>query len=354
MDPFREVTIKPDQVPTESSPIRTHYESFGCNQERLAKYFKAIQAQLDNNEVLFHENSFYLNSSDSLETLMTEDVTGLSVMTVAGSGEFSHVFIHGGASEIVSFDISPAAAFYSELRHLALCRLDMTDYIDLFYGWVNVANSRDRGVRESLLSQSVFDKLASDLSEAARQYFEELFRTPSLLNVGKDQQSFRSARRRVNSKTKHNRFIGDIITKESDYLALQEKARKVKFTQIICDATTMADHVSQIQPDLIYLSNIGFEPKDTFSIAKKYIDQGTSEVMFAISKNDYDFTNTNYDEELETTTITYQGKRLSVGDSFQFKIIDPQSRIVTLIPAIIVGIDRNADYGITIKIVKPD
>lgn len=112
-------------------------------------YLENVQLHMDDRSGTLHENTFYLNSSDSLESLLKLQLQGEKVLTVSGSGEFSHAFIQAGAREVCNFDISPAACFYTELRHLALCELEMSDYITLFGSWI-IPDDDDDSIRENI------------------------------------------------------------------------------------------------------------------------------------------------------------------------------------------------------------
>jgi len=116
--------------------LETNYEQLGDVSDFMPAYLAEIKDSQQKEPV--HANyhlAFYLNSSDSLLSLDQLQQKGERIMTVAGSGEFAHAFIRNGASEIYSFDISPAGAFNAELRHVALCNLSMEGYLKLFSGW---------------------------------------------------------------------------------------------------------------------------------------------------------------------------------------------------------------------------
>lgn len=183
--------------------VRTSYESladFGYKIPGYLKETKEIRKGKENRWGVPQENSFYLNSSDSLETLMGLDFDGKKVLTVSGSGEFAHAFINGGAKEVCCFDISPVAAFNSELRHTALCVLDMDDYMKLFGNWVN---GQEDDIVKLIWDKEVYKKVETYLSAEAKTFFNMMFEEPELVNL--DNETWGGfARVRFNRKTRHN------------------------------------------------------------------------------------------------------------------------------------------------------
>ncbi len=296
-----------------------------------------------------HEFAFYLNSSDPLESLMKLDLTGKTVLTVSGSGEFSHVFIHDGAKEVISYDISPAAAFYSELRHQALCNLSMEDYIKLFGDYINNAEDED-GDEMPFLNKAVFEKVRPFLSAEASQYFGIAFNSPTLINIdisfGND-----FARVRGNEKFGYNRFIGDIITNPQEYKALQAKAKKVKFTQIICDVDSLGTAVKRYHPDMMYLSNIGYFPQNTFALAQDYVDQGIPEVVCTVAKNSDKFNDSKLNHRFDDPNgFYYQDKRIQPGDVLTFKTSEDKAKVSKYSTIQVIDTNRDAQYGLTFKV----
>ena len=331
--------------------VRTSYESLADFGYKIPDYLmqtKEIKKSKINRWGVPQENSFYLNSSDSLETLMGLNFEGKKVLTVSGSGEFAHAFVNGGAEEVCCFDISPVAAFNSELRHAALCVLDMDDYMKLFGNWVN---SRENDIVKLIWDKVIYKKVEPYLSPEAKNFFNMMFEEPELVNLD-DETWGGFARVRFNKKTRYNRLVGDIITKEEDYIALQDKARRVKFTQVICDAHTLDLLVGNVQPDLIYIGNIGYYPDKTIKIGQKYIANGTPEVICTVSSNDKEFNDSHLQHPDSYKFLYYQDKKIEPGSKIAYELYDKDTQEFTEVPIEVVGTDKNADYGLVLKLYK--
>ncbi len=322
----------------------------GDFRSEIPRYLADVLRQTEGDGGAQQESSFYLNSSDSLATLLDEDFEGKRVLTVSGSGEFAHTFIHGGATEVCNFDISPAAAFFSELRHVSLCTLDMIDYVGLLGGWAKRVGS-DETI--PLLDREIYKKVEDSLSEEAQLFFKTLFDTPKLMNHAKGNNWYGFSRSRTNRKTRFNRLVGDVIKDEDEYDALQDKARKIEFTQVICDAKSMEGLAKSYNPNLIYLSNIGYEPAVTIGLAEKYIALGVPEVMCTISSNESEF-NDPYSIHTEgVDKFYYDDLVLRQGSTFKYILRDKETYEPTEVTIKVVGTDRNADYGLALKLLSP-
>jgi hypothetical protein len=320
--------------------VNTNYERLANDPRYIPAYLDLIKSSLEKESIhANYELAFYLNSSDSLTSLEQLDQKRKKVMTVAGSGEFAHAFVNNGASEIISFDISPAGAFNAELRQVALCNLSMEDYLELFGSWTQGWD--DDGSNYPIYDQDMYSKIRDNLSAEARQYFDLLFEDPELITFHRRSVLKGFARARHNKKHGHNRFIGDIITTENEYKKLQRKARRVKFTQTICNAREMDDLIESVQPDQIYQSNIGFKLNRVVRNALHNSRLG-SEVVCTVGLGS---------EELQQkdNDYYYQGKKIEVGDVIYYEIEGGDSGTVQ-VPIKIIGLDSSATFGMTILI----
>src|SRR3989344_1764590 len=167
--------------------VRTSYESLADFGYKIPDYLmqtKEIKKSKINRWGVPQENSFYLNSSDSLETLMGLNFEGKKVLTVSGSGEFAHAFVNGGAEEV--------------------CGLDMDDYMKLFGNWVN---SRENDIVKLIWDKVIYKKVEPYLSPEAKKFFNMMFEEPELVNLD-DETWGGFARVRFNKKTRYNRLVG--------------------------------------------------------------------------------------------------------------------------------------------------
>lgn len=315
----------------------------------ISKYIEKILYEIKNGRISPPENIFYLNSSDSLESLMNMDLKDKKVLTVSGSGEFAHAFISAGAKEVCNFDISAAAIFYSELRQVALCELEMQDYVRLFGSWIKNEENKNSKEEKPILDINVYKKIETKLSEEARIYFELLFKTPELLIYEKYKNLFSQAR--SNKKIKYDGLIGGIIKDEAQYETLREKAKAITFKLTICDITDTKktkELIEKYKPNLIYISNIGYSPDKTIALAIKLIELGVTEVICTINSVKDGYFSSPYDSE----GFYYSNKKLELNSKFVFESYDEETDEVREINAEVVGIDKNANFGLTLKITK--
>lgn len=184
-------------------------------------------------------------------------------------------------------------------------------------------------------------KIKNKLSDEAQLYFDLLFEEPELITFHRESVFRGFARARTNQKRQHNRFVGDIITTETEYKELQKKARKIKFTQIIFNAENMSDLIGSIQPDQIYQSNVGFTLDRIVKIAHDNAARG-SEVVCTVGLGTEDL-------QQKDDAFYYQGKKLEVGTEIIYEMKGSDSS-ATQVPIKIVGLDSSATFGITIMI----
>lgn len=333
--------MQKERIVQPTQEIQTNYEALGEYTEFIPEYLRRASESQKLGATSNQDLSFYLNSSDSLVSLSDLDQAGKKIMTVSGSGEFAHVFIQNGATEIFSFDISPAAAFNAELRHVALCNLNMNQYIQLFEGW-----TKSRGEDRVLYNQEIYKEIKNRLSNEAQLYFEQLFENPVLMEYGNNTWGG-FARARYNKEYKHNRFVGDIITTEEEYLELQKKAKKVKFTQVISDATKMEDLIRNLDPDQIYQSNVGYRFESIVNIAHENAMIGNRNVVCTVSPRDNVFTDKWGENAYDFDNLYYRNQRVDVGDEITHELWHEDGEI-SEIEFKIIGIDQSTDYGVTI------
>lgn len=154
-------------------------------------------------------------------------------------------------------------------------------------------------------------------------------------------------------------MVGDLIKDEKDYVELQAKARKVKFSVVLCDVNQMDSLGSLYRPDVLYLSNIGYRPQGTVGLAYQYSEQGVQEVFFAIGSNEEEFqyherheSISEFREKYDSKSFYYEGKKLSEGDKISYDLYhgSPEKRVSLTLE--VVSADKNADYGLTLKLAK--
>jgi S-adenosylmethionine:diacylglycerol 3-amino-3-carboxypropyl transferase len=246
---YREKSITPESVARDIGLIR----------ERLGAVLHPDKQLTDFKDVL------YLNSSDPLSALHEglDDLSGCSVLSVAGSGEFAEVFLSKGASVVDSFDISSPTLFFSELRLAALRNCNYDEYRALF------------AKEDTLFDSDIYKILKNYLSPEAQAYFDELTKAENAKLFKKDVIG-----RRVPTAYGHiPSFIGDIISDKSVYEELQKKARAAQVNFHSEDVETLA--TKKNDSDITYLSNI---PEITlnYGLISTFLRNGSKRVIFSL------------------------------------------------------------------------
>ena len=237
--------------------------------ESISRYYE--HGQLPASE------SFYATSSDSLEVLKKVDVQDQRVATVAGSSDFWQIFADSGAAEIDIFDISLPAIFYAELKLVGLETLSFEDYLKMF------GKSRDdlqsRGA--NFFDWDIYKKVREKLSSQAKIYFDGLQKHKDVI--------FGNVRDRwygdfVRFRKKES-FIGGTISTTEDYEKLKSKSKKIKYRFFLKDINNDPGSEEIVSSDVVYLSNINYNFRDSLELAEKIILGGARKVITATSEN---------------------------------------------------------------------
>ncbi len=329
--------------------ITTYYEGFEGDGEAVGKYIQEILQNRETGRTMPHECAFYLNSSDSLDLLLAQNFKNKRVFTVSGSGEFSQIFALNGANEVCSFDISPAAAFYAEMRYQGLCTLPFVDYTRMFNEWTPKPSSSLKPPQQPLFNLEVYQNLRSNLSPEARGFFDSVTDVPKLFYYDNHTMSG-FARRRIHQTRAYNRLVGDIITTEGDYLDLQDRARNTNFTQMILDGSRADGAVRYFSPDTAYITNVGYEPQRTIGMANHLLELGVSEVYMTISTQEDTFKR---DLPTGISVFWYRGSPLERGSKFSYELYQGLPRGSEVAVNIeVAGIDPDADFGLLLRAYK--
>lgn len=223
------------------------------------------------NEGSEHGDSFYLNSSDPLRTMESQlDVHGSSVLSVVGSGDFLPMWLGKGARDVELFDVSSFAILWNELKYAGLQRLSFEEFGPMFMGWKNISPQREY---PPFFDLEIYEKLRPGLTPQARWLFDEL-RTPkyhSLLTQHQGWGGFARERRKGQS------YIGTVVDAKQ-YPDLQALARERTFKVRKADIYAMADSDHRF-PEVVYLSNIGYQPAATVELAEKLLARGATRVL---------------------------------------------------------------------------
>ncbi len=210
-----------------------------------------------------HENVFYTSSSDAIEYLELAHVQGERLVTVAASGDATLALLRQSPASIEMCDVSVPGIFFNELKLLALRTLNYEDFQKMFY---------TRWTRPSF-DIDLYQQLQSQLSVQARTFFDELLGAPTYDSDAAMRPSPSFARSRAKS------IIGDVVKTEDEYQKLQKQAQQ---TRIILRRISIEQELQNKNVDVVYLSNVGYEPEVTGKIAKAFLKRGTKRVIAAL------------------------------------------------------------------------
>jgi hypothetical protein len=334
--------------------INNTYEIDGLTIEKVHQHLNKLSELIkDRNKPVLQENSFYLNSSDSLETLKSMDFSGKKVLTVAGSGEFAHTFINGNCSEVCEFDVSPIALLYAEMRHVGLCVLNYEQYNKMFGKWTGVYEADDRFKADVFDIETYRNELRHHISDQAKELFDGMIENKELMNTDLLTSWGGIARIRFNQKYKKNRFIGDYVSEE-DYLELQNKARGTPVTFSAREIDSLGPLLETYEPDTVYISNIGYYSEHTIPHAQRFLEAGANEVIFTIGRNDGLFRYDHKDDEFGNHSVEYShfDTKIERGTIFDYKEKYGIEEDTDPLRIEVLNIDENADYGIVLRISK--
>lgn len=261
---------------------------------------------------------FYLNASDPIHLLHERvDVRDQRVLTVAGSGDFLPLFVEGGAAAVDVFDRCVPAIFYQELKAVALRSLSWTEYQQLINTW-----TQPKG---HLCDHTLFEKIQSKLSPLAAYFFEELLfiQRVDSTPVYKDERGSVAVyrpRRMPDGSTNNNLAIGDVITTEQAYHALQEKMRAIPLTFQLMYLQKLIPTLSAQKHDVAYISNIGLYQKDTLKLAYHILKKGVPRVLFTCRMGLGD---------IERSETVIAGNRLA---QFHGQVLHPDTTFQYILP----------------------
>ncbi|MFI3154533.1 MAG: DUF3419 family protein, partial [Methylococcaceae bacterium] len=262
------------------------YAESDITPEFLRNELRNIQYLLEQKKHLDFEKTFYVGSSDPLEDMEKsfEDVRGKRVTTVAGAGDFPLMFMNHGASRVDIFDVSPFAAFWTELKLQAACTFSYENYKHFF------GNSDDDSYRSfcnkqkypylqttELFDPAFYPALRQHLTKQARTYFD-LLQEPEFRNLfspPKDADRYHHF-----AKKRGDGFVGGCVESPQAYRVLQERVRSTPWT-ISVQNLEEAAHTASAPDDIFYLSNIGIDARDILGCARRVHDAGYRHVIMS-------------------------------------------------------------------------
>ena len=282
----------------ESEDLRFQVEGFysarKITNDSIQKWLTELKANLGTNHVR-HEESFYITSSDSLESLYKiEGLKDERVLTVAGSGEFAQIFVDRGARQVDIVDYSLPACFFAELKVAAASNLSLEEYLKMF-GTLDSLSQRGRQHERSAENIPIFDRetykhsLRSILSEQARTFFDfilasgnEDIATVQVVHgdiVSSDKHWSGFLRFRENEAGKYESLSGRLpfLEDAAAYAEFQEKMRQANIT--IRWSDLVHDGINGKEHDYVYLSNATYGEQIKEGV--KILKGGTQRVGFS-------------------------------------------------------------------------
>ena len=315
-----EIERRPSADKTKARSER--YDVQGITVEFAREILELIEEKhLSNQEVVLngleHLETFYLNSSDSIELLKKHiDVQGEHVVTVGASGDFAKIFLQKGAKSVDVFDISLPAIFYNELSMVALQELDFESYKDFINFWkMNENQDGEQAFKIlSIFEVHIYAAVRGFLSEQARAYFDELIKKEKMFKkTGKVFSKFAQIREQRGRGPERNgtaiTLIGDLIKDEAEYLDLQNKARATETNFSWVSVNAIAESIARSKgavdfpafdtnnrerllpaqlsdnlsgTDTVYLSNIDYAPEQQVLLAKLFLQAGVKRVLLTV------------------------------------------------------------------------
>ncbi len=229
-----------------------------------------------------HVDVMYANSSDPLGLLRKQvHVERKRVLTVTGSGDLLPLFKAAGAETVESFDVSWVAALWGELKLRAFQRLDFETLIKCF-AWKGLRGREPKDQWHCLIDPEIYrDRLREVVSDRARLVFD------GLLTGDPDKQiSLRPADvdhdqpNQGVTRFRENDLLTQVIRSREELQQLQDQLRGVEygFRWQPLDAA-----IAKRGIDVLYMSNIGYQPNQIMGYVHRALRQGIKKVYFTMT-----------------------------------------------------------------------
>lgn len=255
------------------------YAESGITSAFVKETLESISVSLARGERPGYDRSFYRDSSDPLRE-MRDVFTARAekhVVTVAGAGDFPQLFIDAGAEQLEIFDISPFAAFWTELKLQSLVVLSFEEYTKFL---------NDSEVQKTLFDATLYPTVRPHLSEQARTCFDTIqqpeYRNLFVLPEKHDLNSKCFAKKRgIN-------FVERCIHSSGEYEVLRKKVMNTRWTIDIKDLDALL--AEKPSPNTaFYMSNIGIDADIIVWHADRIAAAGYEKVYMSIILPGYEF-----------------------------------------------------------------
>lgn len=271
-----------------SQELEGQYHRDGITKQFIDERVTSILDKYKNEKGLYppwlkHEDAFYINSSDCLHPLHQFDVADKEVMSVVANGDFLEIFIDGDARNVELYDISWSAILWCELKFMGLRYLTFEEYKKMFCQFdIRKNKNRVKPLKRPLFDKGLYMSMLRDyLSEEARHLFDKILteEMESLFFVPDTNENGFARSREFN-------FVRDVLKNKSRYKQLQGKALKKEYSVRKIDINDRVNEDEQF-PEFVFISNIGYEPRESVRLAKEMIQRGAKRVLCTWSQNQF-------------------------------------------------------------------
>ncbi len=277
----------------------------------IIKYINERKQRLNLEEIDI--NNF--NSLSQIYSFTTENIAGYfeklqfdnkRVLTVAGSGDHIINSIYKGAKEVYGFDINYLALLFTELKLVALEKLEYEEFLQFFM--INENNNINKNT--NALDYETYNKLKANLSEKAVEYFDIMYQKFS--NDGYDLRNsyiFNNKYDNNDIKLKSNIYLKSKL----DYNIAKEKIKEKEIILINSNYRDLNcyDLPNLVNCDIMLMSNISDYIKDIYNVEDNYLEEYINEIIrnFKNKSNKivcaylYDIKNTKYRSEIDNPVL---------------------------------------------------
>jgi hypothetical protein len=256
-----------------SVEIQLEYLRAGLTVDQIASRLHDVETSESATSVSQHADALYVNSSDPIDVLLRHAlVKGKRVLTVAGSGDFALIFLHGHCEALRIVDLSPYALFLSELKLRAVEALTYVEYCDLFL----VPQIYENDYHGPFVSRAPYWRLREQLSNHARAFFDFITdeRNANSWQILKPCSGNSNILRfRTFYHPSGNVGLRHVLRDPHTYSSIQKSLRSTPCVLTLEDVSAVDANF-----DYVYISNIGYLHCRQGELIRKILDRGSATV----------------------------------------------------------------------------
>ncbi len=277
----------------------------------IIKYINEREQKLNLKDIDI--NNF--NTLSQIYSFTTENIAGYfeelkfdnkKVLTVAGSGDHIINSIYKGAKEVYGFDINYLALLFTELKLIALEKLEYEEFLQFFM--INENNNIDKNTKA--LDYEIYKKLRVNLSEKTAEYFDIMYQ--KFNNDGyklRNSYIFNNKYDNNEIKIKSNLYLKS----KTDYNIAKEKIKEKQIILVNSNYRNLDCYDLPIiaNCDIMLMSNISDYIKTIYNVEHNYFEKYINEIIkkFKNKTNQivcaylYDVKNTKYRSEIDNSIL---------------------------------------------------